>query len=156
VRGVCDGALLADTGNRNASRDTGDDRERLMRDRELLFYVPGLGDDRAEEALLRSVEGRVSRENVTAYRSFDRFRSRLLLPSESKNVVVVVPASEDDLFRILEISDLLRDSAVVVALTDAMSHTAYLAFRLRPRFLGSLDGDREDIAAVVENLATAA
>ena len=124
-----------------------------MSKRQLLIYIPPPGGGEAEKALLQRIAARVPLQGATIFRSFDRFRSRLLRPSEVEDVVLIVPAGEEDLFRAIEVSDLLRDTAVVVALPAALSHAADLAFRLRPRLVASLDDSREVIAAVVENLA---
>jgi hypothetical protein len=127
-----------------------------MSTRQLLIYIPSPGGSGSEEALLQSIVSRAPLQDATIFRSFDGFRSRLLRPSEVDDVVLIVPAREEDLFRAIEVSDLLRDNAVVVALPAALSHATDLAFRLRPRLVAFLDDSREVIAAVVENLARAA
>ena len=88
-------------------------------------------------------------EKIEVFRSFDHLSQKLKQPVQSESVAVLAPGSREDLLQILSWYDLLRDLRTVVIAPDHDVETVAIAHKLRPRYLTYLNGDFEDLAAVL-------
>ncbi len=56
-------------------------------------------------------------------------------------IIVMLAVGKEDMPDILSLCDLIRDAAVIIMLSDEENDTVTSAIRLRPTFIGAMDGD---------------
>ena len=66
----------------------------------------------------------------------------------------IVANSKEDLLNLLFIRNLLQDIRIILILPDREKDTIEKGHRLYPRFMSYLDGDLEEVAAVLNNVLT--
>jgi len=67
-------------------------------------------------------------------------------------VVVLIAGSREDLHDLLSLQKLLSDLRIILILPDRDRDTTRRAHDLRPRFLTYVDGNLDDVAAVVRKM----
>lgn len=116
----------------------------------LLFYTTvrnGIGLE-----LHRSLTQVVPREAIEAFSDLESFSRRLSLLPSCMNIVVLLAGTREDLTQLRSIKHLLEDTRVLLVLPDGSTETVRMAHELTPRFLTYLDGDFEDLSAVLKKM----
>ena len=67
-------------------------------------------------------------------------------------IIVMLDVGKKDMPGILSLCNLIRDAAVIIMLSDEEKDTVTSAIRLRPKFIGAMNGDLEKIVPIVEKL----
>ena len=67
-------------------------------------------------------------------------------------IIVILAVGKKEMPDILSLCNLIHDAAVIIMLSDEEKDTVTSAIRLRPKFLGVMDGDLEKIVPIVEKL----
>ena len=67
-------------------------------------------------------------------------------------IIVMLAVGKEDMSNILSLFDLIRDSAIIIMLSDDGKEMVTSAIRLRPKFIGTMDGDLEKIVPIVKKL----
>jgi DNA-binding NarL/FixJ family response regulator len=67
-------------------------------------------------------------------------------------IVVMMAIGKKDMPNIIALQDSLRDAAIIIILSDEEPNTINEALRLRPKFLGMMDGDLDKIVPIVKKL----
>jgi hypothetical protein len=108
----------------------------------------------AGHRLLDSVKSavQVTREGVFGsvmelHEGFKRLRGRV-------DVAVLLADSQKQLLEILSLNDLLENVRIILVLPDHVRDTVSKGLQLRPRFVEYMDGNFDDIAAVLNKMKT--
>ena len=85
---------------------------------------------------------------LASVKALDR---HLRKPRPASPVCILIPSDSGELAALVGIRHLLRDLRVILILTDNGKPHAHpgSAHRLRPRYIGSADGDLSDVTAVL-------
>ncbi len=67
-------------------------------------------------------------------------------------IIVILAVGKEEMPSILSLFDLIRDAAIIIMLSDEEQKTVTSAIRLRPKFMGSMDGDLGKIVSIVKKL----
>lgn len=67
-------------------------------------------------------------------------------------IIVMLAIGKRDMPNIIALQESLRDAAVIIMLSDEDPSTINEAIRLRPKFLGMMDGDLDKIVPIVKKL----
>ncbi|MHB9098464.1 MAG: hypothetical protein ACYC5X_11665 [Syntrophales bacterium] len=104
------------------------------------------------ERLERVVELFFSRRSIEKCRNLESLGKKLHEPYNYKDVVLLSPASKEELSSLLSLQDLLSDMRVILVLPDRDDETVAMGHRLRPRMVSYSDGDYLDVAAVLTRM----
>jgi hypothetical protein len=111
----------------------------------LLVYGNGSVDD-----VMSVVESVVPRENIEVCSDLQCLSARLRKPFDGETVVVLLlPASRDDLQGIISIQHLLENVRAIVVAPNQEVETISLAHMLRPRFLTYAGEDLRTLTSVL-------
>ena len=113
-----------------------------------LFIYSTVSEDKHKhlEELLKAF---FPEKKMEVYRTFDNLSQRLKQAVRSETIVLLVPASRQELQEILNKRNLLHGVRTIVVAPDDEMETIAIAHQLRPRFLTYLNNDLEDLAAVM-------
>jgi hypothetical protein len=67
-------------------------------------------------------------------------------------IIVMLAVGKKEMPGILSLCDRMRDAAIIIMLSDEEKDTVTSAIRLRPKFIGAMNGDLEKIVPIVEKL----
>jgi hypothetical protein len=67
--------------------------------------------------------------------------SERLRESNNPEIIVMLAVGKAEMPTILSLGDLIRDAAVIIMLSDEEKDTVTSAIRLRPKFIGAMNGD---------------
>ncbi len=118
----------------------------------ILFYSSVFSNQ--YERLIASVEDVIPAGALEAVCGVERLVARLNKSLQDVGVVVALTASHDELALIEEHRDLLSQVQVVLILPDAEKETITRGHRLFPRFCSFVDGDFQDMKAVLEKMVS--
>ncbi len=122
---------------------------------ELIFYATAPGGP--EKDLKRAIRARISEEvTMKTYRSLEALAVRLRRPGDETMIAVLLASSRKELRQLVSIEDLLDRAAILLILPDRQEESIRTGHRLRPRFLGYVDGGTEEVSAVLEKMVRAA
>jgi len=113
----------------------------------LLFARDGVGDH-IREAVVRAVPG------TEVFDAIGGLVSRIMGPAREPVVAVLIAGSRRDFAEIQLMKWLLHDICTVLILPDRDTDTVADGYNLHPRFMGCLDDDAEEIAAVLYKMLT--
>jgi hypothetical protein len=116
----------------------------------VLFYTTQ--SDWAAEQLQSVIETLVLKDQLEMYRTFDSLSRRLCRPSNNLNIAVLAAADEEELWKIVSLSDLLSDIRIILILPDNKPGTIAKAHTLGPRFLTYLDSDFGEVKSVLNKM----
>ena len=71
---------------------------------------------------------------------------------DNPEIIVMLAVGKRDMPDILSLRSLMRDAAIIILLSDEEKDTVTSAIRLRPKFIGSMNGDLEKVVPIVEKL----
>ncbi len=121
--------------------------EGVIHDMKVLFYMDtrdGIG-----ERLQRKVETVAPAENLQICRTVECLIQMFRRPLNKPSIAVVLTTSKSELSDILSIRDFLLDVPIILILPDRNKETIAKGFTLYPRFMSYVDGDFNDVAAVL-------
>jgi DNA-binding NarL/FixJ family response regulator len=71
---------------------------------------------------------------------------------DNPEIIIMLAVGKTDMPDILSLRTLIRDAAIIILLSDEEKDTVTSAIRLRPKFIGSMNGDLEKVVPIVEKL----
>ena len=98
------------------------------------------------------LQSSVPEGGIEVYRTINDLSRRLRLPKDDPTIVVVLPASREDILDLLAIRHLFRNVRIILVVPDLEDETIALAHRLRPRFLSYIGGNFSGLATVVDRM----
>lgn len=110
-----------------------------------LFARDGVGD-RIHDAVMRAVP------ETQVFNTMDDLVGRLRCPSGETVIAVLIAGSGSDLAGLRQMKWLLHDVRTILILPDRRGETITSGYYLHPRYLGCLDDDAKEIAAVLCNM----
>ena len=116
----------------------------------IYLYAPETVAER-KHIYLELVDAAGDENRLEMFQHLDRFSARLKRFG-SPNIIIMLAIGEKDLPNIIALKDLFLDAAVIILLSDEDQETYVLAIRLRPKFLGIMNGDMDKITPVVQKL----
>ncbi|MFH1060613.1 MAG: hypothetical protein V1797_18270 [Pseudomonadota bacterium] len=117
----------------------------------ILCYLPGeLSAAHPVRRLLLNSPSQCTRE---IYDSISGLERRLARPGEPDLVLALALTSEPDLDRILALAQFCLQRDLLLILPHPEPSLEAKAHRLRPRYITYLDGDPDDLCAVLDRLA---
>ena len=102
--------------------------------------------------IYRDIYEAVGDENRLAMFKDIRGLSERLKNFNNPEIITLLAVEKKDLPNIIALKDLFLDAAVIILLSDEDQETYDLAIRLRPKFLGIMNGDMDKITPVVQKL----
>ncbi len=102
--------------------------------------------------LLSSVKSAVTVSSDAVFESVDEFCNGFKKLRGQVDVAILVAESQQQLIDILSLHDLLENVRVILVLPDRVHDTTSKGLLLRPRFMEYVDGNFEDIAAVLNKM----
>ena len=102
--------------------------------------------------LLNSVKSAVPVTSDAVFGTVDDFCDGFKRLRGSIDVAVLLAESKEQLLDILSLHDLLENIRVILVLPDRVHDTTSKGLLLRPRFMEYVDGNFEDIAAVLTRM----
>lgn len=118
----------------------------------IVYYAHGNAE--TGDRLLQIIKDQVSAEAIETYRSLSNFKLGLLQQRRKPHAAILLAADTAELKRILALDKLLADMRIVLILPDRRKESVSAGHRLRPRYISYVDGDFEDVAAVVKRMST--
>jgi hypothetical protein len=112
-----------------------------------LFARDGVGDH-IRDAITRTVP------KIEAFSKISNLVSRIRRSSVEHMVVVLIAGSRSEFAEIQQLKWLLYDICTILILPDRDMETVAAGNYLQPRFMGCLDDDADEIAAVLGRLHT--
>ena len=113
----------------------------------LLFARDGVGNH-IRDAVMRTVP------ETEVCSAMDSLVSRIMNPSWEPVVAVLIAGSRGEIAEIQQMKCLLHDIRTVLILPDRDAETVAAGYSLHPRFMGCLDDDPDEIAAVLCKMLT--
>ncbi|GFE60478.1 hypothetical protein [Geobacter sp. AOG2] len=113
----------------------------------LLFARDGVGDH-IRDAVVRTVP------ETEVFSAMGSLVSRIMNPSMEPVVAVLIVGSKVEFAEIQLMKWLLHDICTVLILPDRDMETVADGYNLHPRFMGCLDDDADEIAAVLSKMLT--
>lgn len=113
----------------------------------LLFARDGVGDH-IRDAVVRTAP------ETEVFSAMGGLVSRIMNPSLEPVVAVLIAGSRNELAEIQLMKWLLHDICTVLILPDRDMDTVSTGYNLHPRFMGCLDDDADEIAAVLCKMLT--
>jgi len=104
------------------------------------------------ERLHRAIELMVPVEQVTTFMTIDSLERKLRQPAHGLSIAVLLAASRQDLLELHAIKDLLDDIRIILILPDGESETTALGHKLSPRFISYINGNFDDVGAVLRKM----
>ena len=98
------------------------------------------------------VKGIVSEERTEMYSAISGLADRLRRARYDVALAVLSAVNKAELVEIVSLGDLLRGIRIILVLPDREQDTISKAHTLYPRYLSYLDGDFEDVAAVLKKM----
>lgn len=86
------------------------------------------------------------------YRTMDDFFDRLRHPVDERFIAILLAPNYGELLKIFHLRHLLKDHPIILILPDRKDETLAIGHRLRPRFLTDLNGNPEEIVAVLSKM----
>jgi hypothetical protein len=116
----------------------------------VIFFLSGANEQ--GERLERVIELFFLKRRIEKYRDLEALGKKLHEPYIYEDVVLLSPASKEELSRLLVLQDLLSGMRIILVLPDRDDETVAMGHRLRPRMVSYNDGDYLDVAAVLTRM----
>jgi hypothetical protein len=117
---------------------------------DLVLYSPGNGS--AEERLQRVIESVVPGWERAVCRSIDDLSERLLQPKNDLTITCLLAAKKEDIEELLPMSNLFRNTRIILIVPDWDKETLAAAHQLRPRLLTHSDSDFAEVFTVLTKM----
>ncbi len=116
----------------------------------VIFFLSGINGQ--GERLERVIELFFSKHRIEKCQDLEALGKKLHEPYNYQDVVLLSPASKEELSCLLALQDLLSDMRIILVLPDRDDETVAMGHRLRPRMVSYNDGDYLDVAAVLTRM----
>lgn len=113
----------------------------------ILFYAQQ--NNRVVETLKKQLVG----QSIERFRTVSALTRRLRKPCHGLRIALMVIRDRDEMIRIAEIQNLIRDLRLVLVLPGRDDEMVSMAHRLGPRFIAYADNGFEQAIAVVRKMA---
>lgn len=113
---------------------------------QILMYAQDGGSTDIAEVIGRIAPG------MELFTTTQGLSNRLRHPSGEATIAVLIVKTGEDLIYLRQIRHLLQDVRIILILPDRKAETVAAGHTLQPRFLGYLDDDTEEIAAVLKKM----
>jgi hypothetical protein len=110
------------------------------------------GSNEQGERLERMIALFFLKRRIEKYRDLAGLGKKLHEPYNHGDVVLLAPASKEELSHLLDLQDLLSGTRIVLVLPDRDEETVAMGHRLRPRMVSYNDSDYLDVAAVLTRM----
>jgi hypothetical protein len=117
---------------------------------DVVFYSSRGGAE--EERLQKVIESVVPGWKKELCRTIDDLSERLLQPKNDLSIALLLTAQREDIVELLSMSNLFRNSRIILIAPDRDKETIAIAHRLRPRLLTYIDSDFADVFTVLANM----
>ena len=117
---------------------------------DLVFYSPVNGS--SEERLQRVIESLIPGWEGTITRTIDDLSERLLQPKNDLAIALLLAEKREDIEELLPVSNLFRNTRIILVAPDRDKETIAAAHLLRPRLLTYSDSDFADIFTVLTKI----
>ena len=117
---------------------------------DLVLYSPVNGS--AEERLQRVIESVLPAWGGPVCRSIDDLSGRLLQPKNDLTITCVLAAKKEDIENLLPMSNLFRNTRIILIVPDWDKETLAAAHLLRPRLLTHSDSDFAEVYTVLTKM----
>lgn len=104
---------------------------------------------KAKKLLLRVLDMIVPQDKVTMIEDIKELESQLRRQLYDDLMVMLLPADESELTRIIALQELFGDMPIILILPDREKETTALGYKLRPRFITYADSNFLDVATVL-------
>ncbi len=116
----------------------------------IIFYL-SVSNEQGER-LERIIALFFLKRRIEKYQDLEGLGKKLHEPYNYKDVVLLAPASKDELSHLLDMQDLLSGMRIILVLPDRDDETVAMGHRLRPRMVSYNDSDYLDVAAVLTRM----
>lgn len=113
----------------------------------ILFYA------HHKDRVVETLEKMLADHKIESFRAVSSIAKRLCKPCHGLVIALLVVRDCEEMIRIAEIQNLIRDLRLVLVLPGRDSEMIALAHRLGPRFIAYADNGFEQAAAVVCKMA---
>jgi hypothetical protein len=117
---------------------------------DLVFYSPTNGS--SEERLQRVIESVTPAWEGTVCRTIEDLSERLLQPKNDLAIALLLAEKREDIEGLLPVSNLFRNTRIILIAPDRNKETIAAAHRLRPRLLTYSDSDFADVFTVLAKI----
>jgi hypothetical protein len=117
---------------------------------DLVFYSPV--NRSAEERLQRVVESVLPAWGGPVCRTLDDLSERLLQPNNELTITCLLAAKKEDIKELLPLSNLFRNTRIILIVPDWDKETLAAAHQLRPRLLTHSDSDFAEVFTVLTKM----
>ena len=117
---------------------------------DLVFYSPVNGS--SEERLQKVIESVIPGWEETVCRTLDDLSGRLLQPKNDLTIACLLAAKREDVVELLPMSNLFRNTRIILIVPDWDKETLAAAHQLRPRLLTYSDSDFADVFTVLTKM----
>jgi hypothetical protein len=117
---------------------------------DLVFYSPVSGS--SEERLQRVIDSVIPGREEGVCRTIDDLSERLLQPKNDLAVALLLAEKREDIEELLSVSNLFRNTRIILVAPDRAKETIAAAHLLRPRLLTYSDGDFTDVFTVLTKI----
>ena len=117
---------------------------------DLVLYSPVNGS--AEERLQRVIESVLPAWGGPVCRSIDDLSERLLQPKNDLTITCLLAAKKEDIENLLPMSNLFRNTRIILIVPDWDKETLAAAHLLRPRLLTHSDSDFAEVYTVLTKM----
>jgi hypothetical protein len=123
-----------------------------MLDKTIVFYRKRNGSKETE--LQDAIEDTLQGYKIEVCETVNDLLMKLRSMGRDRMIVVLMVSDENDIKDILTIKPLLDDVRIVLILPDAGDDMVAMGHKIHPRFLSFLDGNFQEVAAVLEKIET--
>lgn len=117
-----------------------------------LFFLVGENDGPSGK-LLHDVSSLVPEDKLEIFLGLGPLAERLRKkPRDASSALLVLGPSHGELAAIVRLGDFLKDTRVLLVLTDQSPSTIALAHRIKPTYISDFDGDTSGVVAVLRQL----
>ncbi len=119
---------------------------------ELLLY--SATKQQAGERIQNIIEGIVPIEDIGICRTIESLSIRLRQFRNDLSLAIILASTQKELVDVVFIRELLDDIPIILILPDRKKETISTGSKLRPRFLGYMDSDFQDVKAVLDKMVS--
>lgn len=106
----------------------------------------------ASKRLINEISDLTARENTEIFNTFNSLVSRGSKLGRDQTIVLLMAATEEDVFSALYYSDFLQDCRLILVLPDRDANTISTGYKLFPRYVSYIDSDFSDVIAVLNKM----
>jgi hypothetical protein len=133
--------------------DNPDGYEGVKLEMDLVVYIPA--KDRAGRRLQNLVGHLDWLGTIEIFPTLKQIASRLLNPTGERVIVLLLPATRQELHDLVKLGVLLKTFRLILILPDGEEETIAQGHRLQPRYVSFREGDLSDVILVLQKMQQA-